>query len=417
MGTPMTNGQPTGVRPLPDLAGRIAFLGTCDNAAHVLDRAGVPVVNILGLKLEVVSCVYPLPLNKFSFCVAFRDAASLPKLRIALKDRNDVQLLGFDVSFESKDRATVTPGDVHLRGYLPVSSSWMVAILRPEELKKNVLSLMSEPGVLRVTAISEGFSEEIGSLNFSYEKALPLTQERIAAIRSQPQASRFIRFVMKCQTCGDGITPYAALERNSKMESEGHHWYSDVPDFFTCKCGKKIDLKYVRESLHGLLGQPTGIFEEEASFGQLYTVESLAATVQRFQVFLDESPEEPEVQQFLGANPIFWTVLAPELILEKAPVLHKYQTDFAILSKTGTLYLVEIEKPEKKLLKKDGAPTQLFHHPFHQVTDWLREFDKNRPACIDGMKLKPESVSAVKGVVIIGRDKGYDPDALVIHHY
>ena len=156
----MTNGQPTGVRPLPDLAGRIAFLGTCDNAAHVLDRAGVPVVNILGLKLEVVSCVYPLPLNKFSFCVAFRDAASLPKLRIALKDRNDVQLLGFDVSFESKDRATVTPGDVHLRGYLPVSSSWMVAILRPEELKKNVLSLMSEPGVLRVTAISEGFSEE-----------------------------------------------------------------------------------------------------------------------------------------------------------------------------------------------------------------------------------------------------------------
>ena len=105
-------------------------------------------------------------------------------------------------------------------------------------------------------------------------------------------------------------------------------------------------------------------------------------------------------------------MFAPDLILKKPPVLTKYVTDFAIASNTGTLHLIEIEKPSKKILKKDGGPAHGFNHPLRQVNDWLFEIDRHRLACLEAMNIPEKMVSSVRGVVIVGRDSAYPADAL-----
>ncbi len=250
----------------------------------------------------------------------------------------------------------------------------------------------------------------IGNIEFYYIKAPPLTPERVAAIRSHPRAAKFAQFKVSCKHCGHELLTYSGLEKSGKLEGDGYIWYQNLPDRFACKCGKSdVNLNYIRESLHSLLGQIIASQEEEeVSFIHLYEQTSVQTILERFEKLLERDPDEPDLQSFFENNPILFHRFSPDQIIKKAPILNKFQTDFAVLSRTGELFLIEIEKPGKAILKKDGGRTADFNHAFDQVQDWLHLISEHRVTCLQMMGLKAELVSAVRGVVVIGRDSASD---------
>ena len=72
------------------------------------------------------------------------------------------------------------------------------------------------------------------------------------------------------------------------------------------------------------------------------------------------------------------------------------------------LVLIELEKTTTKLIKKDGGLHSALNHAFDQVRDWLHVVDEHRLA----VNIDRSRVSTIRGVVIAGRDLGYDAQHL-----
>jgi hypothetical protein len=207
---------------------------------------------------------------------------------------------------------------------------------------------------------------------------------------------------------------YAGLERIAEQEREGYIWYRDLPDRFRCKCGASdFSLALIRENMHALLGQRFTRLGGEVSFTRLYEQGSLQTLYDQFRHLLDADPEEEEVQKFFEQNPVLLHIFGPEKIFAKAPILTKYKTDFVILSGNGQLRLVELERPGKRLLRRGGGRTAEFTQAFDQVLHWQHELRDHRITVLDSLNLRREEVAKISGVVIIGRDTGYDRSDLL----
>jgi hypothetical protein len=88
--------------------------------------------------------------------------------------------------------------------------------------------------------------------------------------------------------------------------------------------------------------------------------------------------------------------------------LTRYIADFAILSPQRELILIEIEPPKVKLLRKNGDHAASLTHAVNQVQNWLQVASDHRNAFLSELKLDVGAVGTIRGVVIAGRDKGYD---------
>jgi hypothetical protein len=97
-----------------------------------------------------------------------------------------------------------------------------------------------------------------------------------------------------------------------------------------------------------------------------------------------------------------------ERLFPKPPILTFFFADFAVVTPQRELILIELEKTSTRLLKKDGGVAADLSHAFDQVRDWLHTIDEHRLAVLDSLKIDREQVSIVRGVVIAGRDIGYD---------
>jgi hypothetical protein len=89
-----------------------------------------------------------------------------------------------------------------------------------------------------------------------------------------------------------------------------------------------------------------------------------------------------------------------------------YKADFAVLSPQIELILIEIETTRMRLLKKDGDQASGLTHALGQVENWLHTFREHRLSCLASLHIEPALVGPIRGVVIAGRDKGYNPDHL-----
>lgn len=388
----------------------IAFLGVCERATQV--RKGQPILwkhSVLGLKQVVLSHIFPMNLRGFQFAFAVYDPLSFEDARIRVLAPNNEELLHIDIQMHDDSQSS---------GYVPsaetgmfVQSAYPVWSFFVSDLS-DIDAVVKRPDQYKITMCRGTEEVPIGCLVFVYVPAPPLTSERIAAIRSNPYAAKRVRFSMRCNQCSDELRAYTGLERSAEEERDGWIWSKQLPDSFTCKCGKNtMDLTMLRDSLHALLGHVTR-GEEEVSFTRLYERGALEAICNQFASLLDLNPEEKQVQQFMEDNPILLQQFAPERIYHKVPILTKHETDFAILSNKREMILIEIEKPGKQLLKKDGGITAVLQHAFDQVRDWLHRFEEHRAATLACIGLKPEEVASIRGVVIAGRDSGYTADHL-----
>jgi hypothetical protein len=80
---------------------------------------------------------------------------------------------------------------------------------------------------------SEEGDLKVGSLSMVRVKLPPLTQARIAAIKSNPKAMKAVKTELRCNICNDALRAYAGLERNPRQEEEGWIWYKTLGDAFT----------------------------------------------------------------------------------------------------------------------------------------------------------------------------------------
>ena len=384
----------------------VVFLGLCERAAYVREgNTNLFKWNVLGLKTVFVSHVYPLKLEGLAIGFAFPTtiAAEEAKFRISNAEGNEVGTINLMAqAVNPKEDDFIAQKD---QPFLPVPEyGWITAFL-PLGATQWVVN---EPGVYYLEQLKSDGAVRVGTLQFAAVDALPLSAERIAAIKSEPNAAKAVRLELGCKHCSAKFRVYAALEQSSRPEDESWIWYQNAPETFECDCGKtSMDLQYIRRNLHGLLGhQRPG--DSEIQFMPLYERSSLQSIRTNFAQLIGREPREEKLQQFIDENPILLHQFPAEKIIPKPPILTSYVADFGIVTPQKELILIELEKTTTRLMKKGGDMAAPLSHAFDQVRNWLHEVDEHRLAVLDSLKIDRNAVSSVRGIVIAGRDVGYD---------
>jgi hypothetical protein len=131
-----------------------------------------------------------------------------------------------------------------------------------------------------------------------------------------------------------------------------------------------------------------------------------AAVLHEYKALLDSSPEREQVlQAFLQQHPY---LLCPShtRMWPKLP-LGNTVTDFVFLDAQKQYLLVEIERSDRLLFRRDGQPTAELTHAQNQVFDWKRYIEDNlatvqRELGLDGITSNPDAL------VVIGRSASLD---------
>lgn len=125
------------------------------------------------------------------------------------------------------------------------------------------------------------------------------------------------------------------------------------------------------------------IFEDKTSFPR--DPDDVSS---EFELLLDSNPSEELVQDFFEQNPrylpnagFYHNGLRSSVVISKLPLHNDFITDFAYMSENSQTILVvcvEIEKPSKKIFRRDGYFTSDFHQARQQVVDWNYWAQHNR---------------------------------------
>ena len=391
---------------------RIALLGICDRARY--EQGDPPVlsyIDVLGLRKVVLPYIYPFDASGQCLALAVYGLELADPGAVALRSRDGNQVFRVDISTSPKIDIADSEGkkgDNSEAGILLVLSdapSWTM-LLAP--LKGVVLN---EPQTLEAFLLDGEGEIPIGVLAFGLARASPLSPDRIAAIKSDPRAIKAVRLNLGCKHCDSKLKVFAALTK-PKEEEKALVWYQDLPEAFNCSCGKtSFSLDILKTNMHALLGT-RDVDAKNLSFSALYEDRAIDQISKELLDLIKTKPKEEVVQKFLSKNPIVFHFLSPRRLFEKPPILSKHQTDFAILDSRGTLIFVEIERPNIRLIRKDGATSAEMEHAISQVRDWLFLYEKHRGAVLEGLDLRDREVTRVRGLVIAGRDEGYDPEKL-----
>lgn len=400
----------------------VAFLGVCDRAIQITNGELYSTKqNILGLKSVIMSSIYPLNISGLHLVFAVYDPFNFKPARIVFLSSSGEEQLCIDInllqtndsSLENKvDPETINDKNIFCTPTANIifQNQYPVWSLLTMEINNTGFAI-EKPGQYKVILRREDFEVSLGCLSFGYVPAEPLTEDRVAAIKSNPNAARAIKVSISCNKCNRKLSVYCAIERKKEEEVDGVMWYKDLTDSYLCKCKKTIiDLKYLR-NLHVLLGEPMGI-NNEISFTKFYELDSLNKIYHQFNSLVSQDPTEEKLQLCLENNPIILHQFSPRKIFFKSPILTKYNTDIVILNHKKELLLIELEKSGTRLLTKNGGIASALQHPLDQVRDWLHMTDEHRIAVLECIGLKSEEVSSVKGIVIAGRDLGYEPEHL-----
>ena len=84
-------------------------------------------------------------------------------------------------------------------------------------------------------------------------------------------------------------------------------------------------------------------------------------------------------------------------------------SDFVFREPAGEYLLVEIERPSRRLFRKDGQQHEELTHAVNQVLDWYRYIEDNvdtvrRELKLDGIGIRPDAL------VVLGRSSMLDEE-------
>jgi hypothetical protein len=389
----------------------VAFLGVCDRSLYQT-LAGHPKftkIDLYGLCNLIPCPFFPTTLKGFQFFFAVSGHYLLTDLEIRIHVPGGGEYLSFPFEITRDERdEPCTESSPAPPETIELSPDWSLLVVHKDDA-----GLVVGPGRCRVTFVTRGEEHTAGWLTLEHVPPPPLTQDRVEAILSNPAGLKTAQMKFQCNHCHESIAVYTGLERNSDYERHGCVWYKDIPDAFSCGCGKlRIDLTLLREHFHGVLGEVPKL-GGEVDNTQRYQESKIEGICTAFAKLVSSDPHEAVVQQFIQNNTILLTVFGPKRIFFKPPLLTKYEADIGILNHRKELLLIELERPSLQLLKKGGGVCAEFNTPLQQVNDWLHLAEEQRVAvlsCIGDLTLA--EVSRVRGVIVAGTDKGYDPEQL-----
>jgi len=384
----------------------IVFLGICERAIYVRDgNTNLFKWNILGLKNIILSYIFPIKLRNIwiGLAIYIDKVTDKVDLRIIDKEKKEVGSIRFSWENIQQESKGVKPPSYNSMVIVP-KNNWVTVFFPIKE----TYFVIRKPGTYHICLSQQDELNVIGQLVFAVIKPAPLTQERIAAIKSDPTAAKAARMDFECKKCFSKFKMYAALEPDKKLEADGYLRDIKVPDEYICDCGKThIDLRVPRENLHGLLGSRIRQ-NEELDFIPLYEKSVLEGLRDRFIPLINSKPDEGKLQIFIQENPILLHQFPAEKLFFKPPLLTQHVADFGIVTPQKELVLIEIEKAHTRLMIKNGGVAAELNHAFDQIRNWLYVADKHRLAVLDSIGIEKDEVSSVRGVVIAGRDSSYD---------
>jgi hypothetical protein len=276
--------------------------------------------------------------------------------------------------------------------------------------------VIPKPGTYSVFASFGGKTQNVGSVEFHYKRADPLTPEQIKAVESNPTRAKGAFIEIGCKTCSSKYKVYTALQRIREKEESGWTWYLDADEAFNCSCGKaRIPLNYIRESAHTLLLRDE-VAASGLSYVRQYAHSQVQGVVNRFRDLLDKHPPELEVQNFIEKNPMLLARFQAEKLYFRPDIIGRFKADFVVLGSQRDLWFIELERPSIKLFKGNGHPTADLMHAYGQVNDWLHQYAKYSGAILESLGLKQDQVVSAKSAVIAGRSAAVSYDALQRHH-
>jgi len=391
----------------------IIFLGAAERASVVHDL-GTQLLkwNVLGLKSVLLVNFLPQSLSGLQWVFAIRVHNINVHSKIRIVDQDNSELGKIDIQIGAGNPSQP------LRE-VNKSSHAITVMLTEVGFSLVALSFGQTPviaqkeGRYRIFHSSNDGNETlVGEFQIAIIGPEPLAPERIAAIRSDPRAIKAAKAVFGCNYCDSKLRFYAALSPSSNIEGEGFTWYANLPDRFQCDCGKtSFELNSIKENFFAVLGH-TVVRSDNAIFEPLYhsvTIENLRYELLKI---LDQNLPEENLQKFIQSNPILLHQFPSERIFSKPPILAKFKADFCIVTPQKELILIEIERADTRLLNKNGDEAAGLRHAIDQINNWLHIVDEHRLAVLDSLGVNRESVSTVRGVVIAGRDRGYDAEFL-----
>lgn len=308
----------------------VIFLGVADRAAHVQDSPELPGKwNIIGLKPYLLQYFFPANLEGIICGFGMRGIKDIRTLRIFLRARNSEEIV--TMSFQTSDEPNrhIARSD----GFTRISQSplgWAVSFI---PLKGTPL-VLTQPEHITISYSFGDSSEKIaGDLQALQVDPAPLSPERIAAIKSDPQAIKAARAELACRTCKSRLSIYTAVEKSNVKGIEDHIWYQDLPDRFECECGRmKINLVSMRKNFYVLLGNTMSRDGEKIRFTPMYEQSAINSIAREFVSLIDTKQKEETIQKFLENNTIAFHQFTPEKIFFKPAILSAYKADFAILT-------------------------------------------------------------------------------------
>lgn len=124
-------------------------------------------------------------------------------------------------------------------------------------------------------------------------------------------------------------------------------------------------------------------FAEKTNF-----VRNPAEVSNEFEELLNSKPSEQKIQDFFESNPrylpnagFYHNGVRGSVVISKLPLHNDFITDFAYMSENSQTILVvclEIERPDKKIFRRDGHFTVDFHQARQQIVDWNYWAQHNR---------------------------------------
>ncbi|HLY46766.1 MAG TPA: Shedu anti-phage system protein SduA domain-containing protein [Stellaceae bacterium] len=386
----------------------LVFLGIAERAANLRDgNTELLKWNIIGLKNIILFYFHPAVLSDVNLVFALRHLSSGPDIRIKIRSESGEQLgfVNVGLSREANPVPPLTGGRGSLL-MLQLDETWTTAVL---PFKPPSPLTLPRPGRYDICQeLPDGSERTVGAFYSGEVDPTPLTSERVAAIKTDPRAAKAVRIKLSCNECNKGIGAYAALEKTTGIEAEGYIWYNDLPDSFHCDCRKvEFDLRAMRNNLFGLLGIRQ-VVDQSTSIIPLYEKSTLDNLRTEFVHLISSNPREEVLQKFIEENPILLQQFPAERILFKPPLLTRYVADFGVLSPQRELVLIEIEPANMRLLRQNGDHAAPLTHAVNQVQNWLQVVDDHRISCLTEMRIEPTTVGNIRGVVIAGRDAGYD---------
>lgn len=399
---------------------QLIFLGHTEKYSSTKVIEGIEKLNLLGVSSIIASYIFPINITQGGFVfAAYLQGEQLPNYHVFIQDNEGLEVgnINFEWMASSQQQSQIESD------YLPSPKNLISGA--PTTLPKRTMFegwnifttpcfpdfVFNQPGSYTFTVKHEGQIYPIGTLFISHVMSPPLTPEQIQAIKSQPSSIKAVRVRYECKFCKDGIGVYSSIERNVNKETAEWIWFSDIPEIYKCKCGQfNPNLSYVKNYLYCLLGRKNSL-KLGASIFETFERDHLNSIRRKFKELIDLDLKEEIFQKFIQDNPVLLHQFTPVSIWNKAPVLNRYKTDFAILTPTSQLTLIEIEKPNTQLLKKSGGMHSELQHAFDQARSWLAIADEHRLAVLEGMGIEVSKVGGINAVVIAGRDK-YDKKSL-----